>query len=164
MQEEVENRTVNLAVSTTRLTVSAVMAGIGKYMRHRANVKARKATKTGENPKGRQTIEELIGQNQGVTSVDVAKTDLRGFEKYARKFSVDYAIVKDKGTDPTKYLCFFKARDADAITAAFNAYMNDLEKSRNKHSVLKKLSRLKSLMPKLHGREKKREREKVQER
>lgn len=164
MQEEVENRTVNLAVSTTRLTVSAVMAGIGKYMRHRANVKAGKAAKAGEKPKGRQTIEELIGQNQGVTSVDVAKTDLRGFEKYARKFSVDYAIVKDKGTDPTKYLCFFKARDADAITAAFNAYMNDLEKSRNKPSVLKKLSRLKALMPKLHGREKKRKMEKVQER
>lgn len=42
MQEEVENRTVNLAISTSRLTVRTIIAGIRKYLQHREKVKARK--------------------------------------------------------------------------------------------------------------------------
>ena len=34
MQEEVENRTVNLVISTGKLTTRAIMAGIRKYSRH----------------------------------------------------------------------------------------------------------------------------------
>ena len=82
MQEEIENRTVNLAISTTRLTANTLIAGFKKYMQHRANVKAKNAN---EKPVGKQSIKELIGQNQGVSSIDIAKTDIRGFEKYARR-------------------------------------------------------------------------------
>ena len=32
MQEEVENRTVNLAISTTKLTGRTIIAGIRKYL------------------------------------------------------------------------------------------------------------------------------------
>lgn len=42
MQEEVENRTINLAISTTRLTARSIIAGIRKYLQHREKVKARK--------------------------------------------------------------------------------------------------------------------------
>ncbi|MCQ2511232.1 MAG: PcfB family protein, partial [Lachnospiraceae bacterium] len=34
MQEEVENRTVNLAISTTKLTARTVVAGVKKYLAH----------------------------------------------------------------------------------------------------------------------------------
>ena len=34
MQEEVENRTVNLAISTTKLTGRTIIAGIRKYLQH----------------------------------------------------------------------------------------------------------------------------------
>ena len=127
MQEEIENRTVNLAISTTRLTANTLIAGFKKYMQHRANVKAKNAN---EKPVGKQSIKELIGQNQGVSSIDIAKTDIRGFEKYARSYGVDYAIVKDKTGEIPKYVCFFKAIDADALTSAFNAYTADLLKSK----------------------------------
>ena len=39
MQEEVENRTVNLAVTTTKLTARSVLAACMKYLRHRRLVK-----------------------------------------------------------------------------------------------------------------------------
>ena len=45
MQEEVENRTINLAISTTRLTARSIIAGIRKYLQHREKVKARKGTR-----------------------------------------------------------------------------------------------------------------------
>ena len=121
MQEEIENRTVNLVITTTRLTARALISGYHKFEERRKQYAAAKAAKKSQRPTGKQTVQELIGQNQGVTSIDIAKTDLRGFEKYARNFGVDYAITKDKSGDVPKYLCFFKARDADAMTAAFNA-------------------------------------------
>ena len=39
MQEEVENRTVNLAITTTKLSARAIIAGIKKYLAHRKNKK-----------------------------------------------------------------------------------------------------------------------------
>ena len=78
------------------------------------------------------------------SSIDIAKTDLKGFEKYARTYGVDYAITKDKSGDVPKYLCFFKARDADAMTAAFNAYSAEVLKRQKAPSVLKQLAKLKA--------------------
>ena len=43
MQEEVENRTVNLMISTTKLTGRSLVAAFRKYAQHRAKAKANKA-------------------------------------------------------------------------------------------------------------------------
>ena len=58
-------------------------------------------------PVGKQSIKELIGQNQGVSSIPIEKTDLKGFEQVARKYGVDYAITKDQNVIPPKYTVFF---------------------------------------------------------
>ncbi len=112
-------------------------------------------------PEGKQTVKELIGQGQGVTNIDIAKTDLKGFEKVARKYGIDYAIRKDSSADPPHYLVFFKAKDADAMTAAFNEYSQKALKRDDRPSVLEQLRKLKELVASLPGkvinREKKRE-------
>ena len=41
------------------------------------------------------------------------------FDRVARKWNVDYAFYK---TGPDKYLLFFKAGQADAMTACFSEY------------------------------------------
>ena len=158
MQEEVENRTVNLAISTTKLTARGILRLALKglaYIRRKSQESAMKK------PVGKQTIQELIGQNQGVTNIDIAQTDLKGFEKYARKYGVDYAIIKDKSVLPPKYLVFFKARDTDAMTAAFNAYSAEILTRNKRPSVLKTLHKLmdavRDLPTKVATREKQRE-------
>ena len=110
MQEEVENRTVNLAISTTKLTFRTIVNGYNAWKRHH---QAKVAQKTSQLPVGKQSIKELIGQNQGVSSIPIEKTDLKGFEQVARKYGVDYAITKDQNVMPPKYTVFFKAKDAD---------------------------------------------------
>ena len=148
MQEEVENRTVNLVITTSRLSGRALVSGYRKFEeghRKRAAARAtRKNAKHVERPTGKQTVKQLIGQNQGVTSIDIAQTDLKGFEKHARSFGVDYAIVRDKSGETPKYLCFFKARDADAMTAAFKAYSAEVLRKEKSPSVLKQLEKLKA--------------------
>ena len=160
MQEEIENRTVNLAISTTKLTARGIIRLAAKGLAY-IKRKAREAALKNEKPDGRQTIQQLIGQNQGITNIDISQTDLKGFEKYARKYGVDYAITKDKSVFPPKYLVFFKARDADAMTAAFNAYSAEVLAKSKRPSTLSKLHKLidavKSIPTKVTSRDKQRE-------
>lgn len=57
MQEEVENRTVNLAISTTKLTFRTIVNGYNAWKRHH---QAKVAQKTAQLPVGKQSIKELI--------------------------------------------------------------------------------------------------------
>lgn len=77
MQEEVENRTLNLAISTTKLSGRTLLAAFRKYMQHRRNVKAKKLAAENEKPVGEQTIDQLLGQNQGATNIEIEKTDIK---------------------------------------------------------------------------------------
>ncbi|MCD7819565.1 MAG: PcfB family protein, partial [Lachnospiraceae bacterium] len=82
------------------------------------------------------------------------------FERIANKYGVDYAIKKDQTVTPPKYLVFFKARDADALTAAFDEYQAKRLNRNEKPSVLAQLNKFKELVAALP----KKVREKVQER
>ena len=145
MQEEVENRTLTLVVSGTKFTGRLFKAAISKYMAHRREKKLNKqrGRDSPVTPKGKQTVKQLIGQNQGVSP------SIRDFERIARKYGVDYAVKKDRSASPPKYLIFFKARDADALTAAFSEYTQKKVKKADRSerpSVLEKLAQFKELV------------------
>lgn len=100
-------------------------------------------------PKGKQTVKQLIGQNQGVSNIEINDPSIRDFERIARKYGVDYAVKKDRSASPPKYLIFFKARDADALTAAFSEYTQKKVKKADRSerpSVLAKLAQFKELL------------------
>ena len=151
MQEEVENRTLTLIVSGTKFTGRLFKAAISKYMAHRREKKLNKQRSRDSpvTPKGKQTVKQLIGQNQGVSNIEINDPSIRDFERIARKYGVDYAVKKDRSASPPKYLIFFKARDADALTAAFTEYTGKKVKKAEKTerpSVLAKLAQFKELL------------------
>ena len=156
MQEEVENRTVNLAISTTKLTARSLLNAFRAYMNHRRNVKAKKAYNMDTHIVG-----QLLGQNQGATNIEIEKTEISGFKRILNKYGVDYAITKDKSQVPPRYLVFFKARDSDALTAAFKEFSAETARKAERPSMLALLAKMKvlaaSLPKKVH--EKKQERE-----
>ena len=158
MQEEVENRTVNLAISTTKLTLRAIITGYRKYQSHHSKFKAAKAAKQAKTPQGRQTVKELVGQGQGVSSIPLDQTNLRDFHRVARKYGIDYAITRDKSRQPPRYIVFFKARDADALNAAFREFMVKNLGKRRAASVLGELEQEKSRVKPDKTREKNMER------
>ena len=61
------------------------------------------------------------------------------FEKYARKYDIDYCLKKDRSAEPPKYYVFFKAKEVDSITAAFKEYTGQTLNKDKKPSVRKKL-------------------------
>ena len=169
MQDEVEDRAINLLIRTSELSLRTIINAGKQYMAHRDKVKTRKASEKAEKErtktlrithKGKQTVSELVGQGQGVENIDVSKTDIKGFEVYARKYGIDYAVRKDVSENPPKYLVFFKARDASAMTAAFNEYMAKTLRKNERPSVLEALKRLKEKAAEIPRKI----REKVQER
>ena len=58
---------------------------------------------------------------------------------------MDYAVRKDRNVLPPRYLVFFKARDADALTAAFQEYSNQVLRKKERASIKEKLRRFKPL-------------------
>ena len=105
MQEEVENRTVAIATSAAKFTGRLFKAVICKYLEHRKNVKTQKANKARASPvipHGKQTVKQLIGQNQGVSTVESNDPDIKAFDRIARKYGGDYAIKKIKTPDKPK--------------------------------------------------------------
>ena len=139
MQEEVENRAVTLVISATKLTARLLKAVILKYLASRKEKKLAKARGAPEKPTGKQTVKQLVGQNQGVSNIEVTERNIKGFDRVARKYGVDYAIKKDKTGEIPRYLVFFKARDADALTAAFEEYTRNTARKRQKPSLIQHL-------------------------
>ena len=153
MQEDVENRTINFAISTTKLTGRTIIAAARKFFQWRAK-------KAHAKPVGKQSVKQLLQQDQGATNIEIEKTGIRDFKRILDKYGVDYAITK-KHDDPPRYLVFFKARDADTLTAAFKDYSAKLVQKEKRPSVLKRLQQFKTLAAELvpgKMREKKQER------
>lgn len=125
-----------MTVSTAKLTGRIFKAAICKYLAHCKNRQEEKKTVI---PHGKQSVKQLIGQNQGVSTIESNDPHIRNFEKIARKYGVDYAIKKVKTEGKPKYVIFFKARDADALTQAFTEYTRKSAEREKKPSVLQKL-------------------------
>ena len=154
MNEEVSDKTVRVAVETLKLTARV----LARKLYHWKTNQERKSnmSHTDEPPTGKQTVKQLIGQGQGVSSMEVGDSGIRDFKRIANKYGVDFAIVKDKDVDPPKYTVFFKAKDADAITQVLKEYASKQTKREEKGnqerpSILQKLQKFKekvAAMPK----------------
>ena len=69
MQEEIEHKTVNLAISTTKLSARTLLRGmqflLRQYDKHASQ--------------GKQSMKRLVRQNRGVTNVEIQKTGIKDF-------------------------------------------------------------------------------------
>ena len=118
--------------------------------------KIRKAYREHQTPHGRQSVKKLMAHGENVNSIEVEAPKL--FDRMARRFNVDYAFYK---TGPDKYLLFFKAGQADAMTACFSEYSKKvLNKSKSRRIPIR--DQLKRASEQL-AQERPRSKERVQE-
>ena len=97
-----------------------------------------------------------MGHGAATNSIEVEAPAL--FDRVARKWNVDYAFYQ---TGPDKYLLFFKAGQADAMTACFSEYSKKvLNKSKSRRIPIRdQLNRAGDQLT----REKPKQRERVKE-
>ena len=146
MQEDIENKSVSLAIRTSKLTAQTLKNAISKYLAHRKGKRLHKGQMADVIPRGKQTVKQLVGQNQGVTNIEVTEKNIKSFDRVARKYGVDYAVKKDRSVSPPKYLVFFKARDADALTAALTEYTAKTMRRKERPSVRTKLTQFRDMI------------------
>ena len=77
-----------------------------------------------QTPHGKQSVKKLMAHGASASSIELSG-DTKLFDRVARKWNVDYAFYQ---VAPDKHLLFFKAGQADAITACFSEYSKQLLK------------------------------------
>lgn len=113
MQECVEERTVALSVKASRLSGRVLTVALQK-----APAQIGKQYRASKTPHGRQSVKKLMNHHGAKNAIKLVGSP-KDFDRIAKEFHVDYAFYK---TWPEEYLLFFKAEQADAITAAFSKY------------------------------------------
>ena len=141
MQEEVDQKTIALSMKTGKLTVQVLQAALKKYLQHRAKGKTTLHH-------GQQSLKQLKKHGAALSNIEITDANIGLFKPCAKKYGVDFAVKKDRSVSPPKYFVFFKARDADALTAAFKEYtayeLKRAAKAQNRPSVLAHLQALKA--------------------
>ncbi len=137
MQEDVEQKTVALAINTAKLTGRELKKAIVKLLAYMKDKQAHPNI-----PQGKQTVEQLAGQGQGMENIEITDKNIKDFERVAKKYGIDFAVMKDKHEVPPKYVVFFKGKDGAAITQALKEYSADMMKKSTRPSVLAELKKL----------------------
>ena len=138
MQEEVTQKTIALAISTTKMTRAVLAKALRKLVEEQKN-------KSRQLPKGKQTLKNLMKQNTAISNLEITNDNIKAFSSTAKKYGLDFSLKKDSSTDPPRYLVFFKGRDADVMTAAFQEFTAKRLSQEKKPSIRKLLSSMKEL-------------------
>ena len=143
MQEEVEQRIVSLMISCGKLGEQEFRKAVAKLL-EQLKSDHQKHQYSKANPHGKMTVKQLAAKDKGLQSIEVTDQNIGSFNRIARKYGIDFAPFKVKGEK--RYMVFFKAPDADAMTAAFKEYTAKQVRKAERSSVLEKLQHVKSLI------------------
>ena len=150
MQDEVNEKTVSLCIRGGKITAQLLKAAMRKTLAQMEQEKAKQKQQSkvqkqqddkvkDKSYRGKQTMEKLMRQNVQLSNIEITDGNIKSFERVAKKYSIDFSLKKDVTADPPRYYVFFKARDADVMTAAFKEYTGKSLNKDKKPSVRKKL-------------------------
>ena len=150
MQDEVNEKTVSLCIRCGKVTANLLKAAMKKALAKMEQEKQTKQDKEDKTYKGKQSMDKLMKQNVQLSNIEITDGNIKSFERVAKKYSIDFSLKKDVNADPPRYYVFFKARDADVMTAAFKEYTGQSLNKDKKPSVRKKLQQAISKSLKKH--------------
>ena len=151
MQDEVNEKTVSLCIRCGKVTANLLKAAMKKALAKMEQEKQQpKQDKEDKTYKGKQSMDKLMKQNVQLSNIEITDGNIKSFERVAKKYSIDFSLKKDVNADPPRYYVFFKARDADVMTAAFKEYTGQSLNKDKKPSVRKKLQQAISKSLKKH--------------
>lgn len=148
MNDELNRESMQLVAKIGKLTFEELKKALDKLLAELEKGKSNIPTEK----HGKQSLKELSAQNTGLSSMELKDPNLRQLNQEMKKSGIDFSPVK---TGKGEYLLFFKGRDADTMTHAFDQYTKKLMKQQNKPSIRKMLSDFKAKAAQLNtGRDK----------
>ena len=154
MQEEIEQKTIALAVKTGKLTGQVLQAAMKKFLAARQSAKS--------NPhQDRQSLRQLKKDGCALSNIEITDSNIGLFRPCAKKYGIDFTLRKDRTTHPPRYIVIFKSKQADNLEQAFKEFTAKKLKQQERPSIRKALSAMKQ---KAAAKDKQRAKEKVKER
>ena len=135
MQEETNEKTIALYIKTGKLTAQTLQKAMKAIL-------SKGKKQLAKPPQGKQSLKQLMKQNAGVSNIEITEGNIKAFESTAKKYNIDFSLKKVKG-EQTRYLVFFKGRDADVMTAAFQEFSAKKLTQEQKPSIRKLIVSLK---------------------
>lgn len=142
MQEEVTEKSIALTTKSTKMSMSVLKIMLDSYLKEREKQKLKGAKPLKKN---KTTLKKLSEKYDGLKSIEINENNIKGFERIAKKYKVEYALKKDEGTDPPTYAVFFKGKDTDILDQAFKEFLGkamNREKRPSLRQALKKLAQM----------------------
>ena len=96
--------------------------------------------------------------------IEITDQNIRAFSSTAKKYGLDFALKKDISGEHTRYLVFFKGRDADVITAAFREFSAKNLSREKAPSIRRKLEKAQEQSKTQHKEQERGEKIKTRER
>ena len=136
MQEEIEQKTIALAVKTGKLTGQVLQAAMKKFLAARQSAKS--------NPhQGRQSLRQLKKDGCALSNIEITDSNIGLFRPCAKKYGIDFTLRKDRTTHPPRYIVIFKSKQADNLEQAFKEFTAKKLKQQERPSIRKTLAVLK---------------------
>ena len=133
IHEQETKEIIMLAFRAIKFGEAEFLKAVQAYLKYRQNAPPQH---------GKVKLKELMQMDQGATMMEIRPEGVRGFQRIAKKYNVDFSITKDRTQDPPAYQVFFKGRDQDVIAKAFNEYVNKQQKKAERVPFTKKLQQL----------------------
>lgn len=148
VSKEITDKSVHIAVKLIKPVLDDFMRALSEAAKKPVKTAGHAICQKIHPTEGKQSVKTLIRQGQGVSTIPLADEGLKDFQKIAKKYGVDFAVVKDKNSEPPIYTVFFKAKDQDAITRILDDYAAKQIKrpSVENTSVLEKLKKFKEIV------------------
>ena len=154
MQEEVTQKTMAFSIKSAKLTIQVLQAAARKFLETQNKGK----TKLHH---GQQSLKQLKKHGAALSNIEITEANIGAFKPCAKKYGVDFALRKDKSTQPPHYIVIFKSKDADNLEQAFREFTAKTLSKEQRSSIRKVLSAMKQ---KTAEQTKQRAKEKIRER
>lgn len=145
MQEEITQRTVSLSVEAGKMTADLLQKAVKKVLEEMQKKPSQRTLH-----QGKQTLHQLKQHGASLTNIEITDSNIKAFESTAKKYNIDFSLKKVKG-EQTRYLVFFKGRDADVMTAAFQEFSAKKLNREKKPSIRKALAAAKDKAKQLNA-------------
>lgn len=86
MQEEVDQKTIALAVKTGKLTAQVLQAAIRKYL-------AARQKGTGKTRHGQQSLRQLKKDGSALSNIEITDANIGLFKPCAKKYDIDFILI-----------------------------------------------------------------------
>jgi cystathionine beta-lyase/cystathionine gamma-synthase len=116
VQEYSTQKTIQMAeiaIQKIAPTMSDLLKGMCMWLKEKANQPKR----------GEQSLKSLLQYGETLSNIPLNSENIKTFTSIARKHGVDFALAADETKTPPHHTVYFKAKDTETMSAAFNEYL-----------------------------------------